>query len=106
MSKVAGADENVQSGEATIDYQTSAAYLKNSAPLVEQGKAVVMMTWGALEITGISLEPTFPDIPTFKEVCDKTDGCETSGPRWVEGLFRAVSQCKKLPSCQQGHPTT
>ena len=37
-----------ESGEATIDYQTSAAYLKNSVPLVEQGKAVVMMSWGAL----------------------------------------------------------
>ena len=33
-------------GEANIDYQTSAAYLKASAALVEEGKAVPMMAWG------------------------------------------------------------
>ncbi|MEN0001373.1 MAG: tricarboxylate transporter, partial [Pseudomonadota bacterium] len=27
-------------------------------------------------------DPTFPDMPTFKEVCEATDGCETSGPAW------------------------
>jgi hypothetical protein len=41
------------------------------------------MSWGALDGNGdIIRDPTFPDIPTFKEVCDKTDGCETSGPKW------------------------
>ena len=27
-------------------------------------------------------DPTFPDIPTFKEVCNATPGCSTSGEAW------------------------
>ncbi|MEM1299445.1 MAG: tricarboxylate transporter [Pseudomonadota bacterium] len=70
-------------GEANIDYQTSSGYLKGSAALVEAGTAVPMMTWGALDSDGnIVRDPTFPDMPTFKEVCEATDGCETSGEAW------------------------
>ncbi len=70
-------------GEATIDYQTSSGYLKGSAALVEAGTAVPMMTWGSLDADGnIVRDPTFPDLPTFKEVCEKTDGCETKGEAW------------------------
>ncbi len=53
-------------GEANIDYQTSSAYLKSVVPLVKDGKAVPMMTWGSLDSAGnIVRDPTFPDIPTF-----------------------------------------
>lgn len=70
-------------GEATIDYQTSSSYLKASAKLVEEGKAVPMMTWGALNNKGeIVRDPTFPNLPTFKEVCEATDGCQTKGEAW------------------------
>ncbi len=70
-------------GEANIDYQTSSSYLKGSMPLVEAGTAVPMMSWGALDADGnIVRDPTFPDIPTFKEVCEATEGCETSGETW------------------------
>lgn len=70
-------------GEATIDYQTTAAYLQASMPLVEEGKAVPMMTWGSLDDDGkVIRDPTFPKLPTFKEVCEKTDGCSTSGDAW------------------------
>lgn len=70
-------------GEATIDYQTSSGYLSASADLVASGKAVPMMTWGALDDYGnIVRDPTFPEIPTFKEVCEATEGCETSGEAW------------------------
>jgi len=72
-----------ESGEATIDYQTSSSYLKSVVPMVEEGKAVPMMTWGSLAANGdIVRDPTFPDIPTFKEVCEATAGCETSGEAW------------------------
>lgn len=72
-----------ESGEATIDYQTSSSYLKGSSELVEAGKAVAMMTWGSLDANGeVVRDPTFPDMPTFKEVCEKTEGCETSGEQW------------------------
>ena len=70
-------------GEANIDYQTSAAYLKSVTPLVKSGKASPMMTWGALDANGsIVRDPTFPNLPTFKEVCEKTKGCKTSGEAW------------------------
>lgn len=70
-------------GEANIDYQTSSSYLKGVTPLVEAGTAVPMMSWGALDDAGnIVRDPTFPDMPTFKEVCEATEGCETSGEKW------------------------
>ena len=51
--------------------------------MVEAGKAVPMMTWGSIDADGnIVRDPTFPDMPTFKEVCEATDGCETSGDQW------------------------
>ncbi|MBY6200212.1 tricarboxylate transporter [Maritalea mobilis] len=70
-------------GEANIDYQTSSAYLRSVMPMVEAGMAVPMMTWGALDDEGnIVRDPTFPDIPTFAEVCEATPACETEGPAW------------------------
>jgi hypothetical protein len=70
-------------GEANIDYQTSPAYLRSVIPMVEQGLAVPMMTWGSLDDDGnIVRDPTFPEIATFKEVCEATAGCETSGTAW------------------------
>ena len=70
-------------GEANIDYQTSTSYLKGVTPLVEDGTASPMMSWGALDDDGnIVRDPTFPDMPTFKEVCEATEGCETSGEQW------------------------
>ncbi|MBL4646545.1 MAG: tricarboxylate transporter [Rhizobiales bacterium] len=70
-------------GEANIDYQTSSAYLSSVVPLVENGQAVPMMTWGALDADGnIVRDPTFPDIPSFKEVCNSTPGCKTEGEQW------------------------
>ena len=70
-------------GEANIDYQTSSSYLKGVTPLVEAGTAVPMMSWGALDADGnIVRDPTFPDMPTFSEICEATDGCETSGEQW------------------------
>ena len=70
-------------GEANIDYQTSSAYLSGVMPLVEAGTAVPMMSWGALDADGsIVRDPTFPDMPTFKEICEATPSCETSGDKW------------------------
>lgn len=70
-------------GEANIDYQTSSGYLSGVAPLVEAGTAVPMMSWGALDADGsIVRDPTFPEMPTFKEVCEATPACETSGTQW------------------------
>ncbi|HEX6143848.1 MAG TPA: hypothetical protein VFZ01_14110, partial [Geminicoccaceae bacterium] len=70
-------------GEANIDYQTTPAYLANVTPLVEDGLAVPIFTWGALDDDGnIVRDPTFPDLPSFKEVCEASEACETSGTAW------------------------
>jgi len=70
-------------GEANIDYQTSSAYIRSVQPMVDSGMAVPMMSWGALDDDGnIVRDPTFPDIPTFAEVCEATPACETEGLAW------------------------
>lgn len=70
-------------GEANIDYQTTAAYIDNVMPLVEDGLAVPIFTYGALDEEGnIVRDPTFPDLPSFKEICEATEGCETEGVEW------------------------
>lgn len=70
-------------GEANIDYQTSSSYLKGVVPLVKDGKAVPMMTWGSLDSNNnIIRDPTFPELLTFKEVCEATAGCKTYGEAW------------------------
>ncbi|MEN0039765.1 MAG: tricarboxylate transporter [Pseudomonadota bacterium] len=92
-------------GEANIDYQTSSSYLKGVTPLVEAGTAVPMMSWGALDADGnIVRDPTFPDMPTFKEVCDATPGCETSGEKWDawKAFFVAGFPAQKMVFLPQG----
>lgn len=92
-------------GEANIDYQTSSAYLKGVTPLVESGKAVPMMTWGALDDDGnIVRDPTFPDLPTFKEVYTQMKGEEPSGPAWKawKAFFIAGFPAQKMVFLPQG----
>lgn len=86
-------------GEANIDYQTSSAYLRSVVPLVEQGLSVPAFSWGALDAEGnIVRDPTFPDLPSFKEVCEATEGCETSGTAWdaYKAFFIAGFPAQKL----------
>lgn len=94
-------------GEANIDYQTSSSYLSGSMPLVEAGQAVPMMSWGALDENGnIVADPTFPDMPTFKDVCEATAGCETSGESWDawKAFFISGFPVQKLAFLPQGTP--
>lgn len=92
-------------GEANIDYQTSSSFLKGVAPLVKEGKAVPMMSWGSLDADGnIVRDPTFPDMPTFKEVCDATAGCETKGEKWEawKAFFIAGFPAQKMVFLPKG----
>jgi tripartite-type tricarboxylate transporter receptor subunit TctC len=70
-------------GEANIDYQTSSAYLKSVVPLVDQGLAIPAFSFGSLNENGvIARDPTFPDLPSFREVCEATAACEVDGVAW------------------------
>lgn len=75
-------------GEATIDYQTTSAYLKSSVPLVKEGKAVPLFSWGTLDDKGsIVRDPTFPDLPSIKEAIEMVTGKAPSGLEW--DVFKA-----------------
>ncbi len=75
-------------GEATIDYQTTSAYLKNSVPLVKEGKAVPLFSWGAIDANGkLVRDPTFPDLPHIEEAVEIVLGKKPSGVEWE--AFRA-----------------
>ncbi len=94
-------------GEANIDYQTSSSFLSGVTPLVEAGTAVPWFSFGSLDADGnIVRDPTFPDMPTFKEVCEKTDGCETSGEAWDawKAFFIAGFPSQKLAFLPNGTP--
>lgn len=94
-------------GEATIDYQTSSGYLSGAADLVAAGTAVPMMTWGALDENGMIVrDPTFPDMPSFKEVCAATDGCETEGVAWDawKAFFISGYPSQKIAFLPKGTP--
>lgn len=51
-------------GEVKIDYQTSSAYLKNSIPLVENGEAIPLFSFGALDENGLLIrDESFANSP-------------------------------------------
>jgi hypothetical protein len=56
-------------GEVNIDSQTSSAYLKKVMPLVDEGKAIPLFSFGVLGQDGkLERDPNFPDLPHFAEV--------------------------------------
>jgi len=70
-------------GDATIDFQTSAAYLKNVQPLVDAGRAIPLFSLGVLDNDGrLSRDPNFPDLPHFAEVYELIHGSSPTGLEW------------------------
>lgn len=70
----------LERGEATIDYQTSSAYLQQVRPMVERGNAVPLFSWGVLDAQGrVQRDPTFPDLPHFVEAYQMMHGRPPSG---------------------------
>ena len=77
------ARQAIQRDEVQIDYQTTPTFLKHVQPLVDEGTMVPLFSWGALDADGnIVRDPTFPDLPTFKEVYEEVRGEAPSGPAW------------------------
>lgn len=76
-------------GEATIDYQTSSAYLTNVVPLVEAGRAVPIFSWGIIDENGeFARDPSFPEIPHFTEAYEMMHGELPEGVLY--DVYRAV----------------
>ena len=70
-------------GEVNIDYQTSSAYIRNVKPLVADGSAIPLFSWGILDENGnLIRDPNFPDLPHFGEVYEMVHGQKPSGIEW------------------------
>jgi tripartite-type tricarboxylate transporter receptor subunit TctC len=94
-------------GEVNVDYQTSTGYLKKSLPLVEEGKAIPLMSWGALNENGdVVRDPTFPDLPSFPEVYEMVHGKKPSGEAWDawKAFFTAGFPGQKMVFLPKGTP--
>jgi hypothetical protein len=85
--------------ETQIDYQTSTAYLRNVVPLIDEGAAVPLFSWGILDEEGrLVRDPTFPELPHFGEAYELVHGREPSGIGWESWLafFTAGFPAQKL----------
>jgi tripartite-type tricarboxylate transporter receptor subunit TctC len=94
-------------GEATIDYQTSSAYLKNSVPLVKEGKALPLFSWGALNEAGDMVrDKAFPDLPHIGEAIEIVTGKKPSGVEWevLKAFVVAGFPAQKLLVVPKGTP--
>lgn len=70
-------------GETTIDYQTTTAYQTQVAPLVAQGKATPLMSFGLLTSPGVvERDPTVPSLPTVAEVYQQLYQRAPEGQVW------------------------
>jgi len=75
-------------GEANIDHQTTSAYIRNSLPLVREGRAVPLFSWGVSGDAGrLIRDPAFPDLPHIGEAIQLATGKAPAGLEW--DAFRA-----------------
>lgn len=89
-----------QRGELQLNGDVTPAYLQMAAPLVKEGKAVPLFTFGFQDETGkIVRDPNFPELPTFIEAYKIMKGEEPSGPgfdAWMTLFQMAVMGSKVL----------
>lgn len=92
-------------GEVNIDYQTSSGYLQNVQPLVEEGSAIPLFSWGALDDEGnVVRDSTFPDLPSFVEAYETIHGEPPSGPQFdaYKAFFVAGFPAQKMTFLPEG----
>ena len=78
-----------EQGESTLDYETSSSYLSNVVPLVEEGKAIPLFSFGVIDADGnLVRDPVFAELPSTKEVYEACFGMEPSGVEW--DAYKAV----------------
>lgn len=70
----------LQRGEVDLDYTTTSAYEPAVQPLVEDGSAVVLMSFGQIGPDGdVIRDPNFPDVPTVVEAYEELYGEKPKG---------------------------
>ncbi len=79
-----------EQGEVNINRDGTIGYLGNVLPLVEEGYAVPLFTFGQVRDGEVVRDPAFPELPSIAEVHEELHGTPPSGHTWE--IFKAVSQ--------------
>ncbi len=80
----------VERGDASIDHQTTPAWLTQMRPRVAAGDAVPLFSYGVPDAQGnIQRDPSFPEIPTFEEAYRALHGKAPEGTGYA--AYRACS---------------
>jgi len=97
-----GGDQNLgfQRGELTANADVTSAYRQVAEPLVKEGLAVPLFTFGYQNEAGeIVRDPNFPDLPSWVEAYEVVTGKKPSGPEfdaWKALFQMAVMSSKAL----------
>ncbi|MDK9736797.1 tricarboxylate transporter [Vibrio sp. D404a] len=86
-------------GEVNIDSQTSSSYIDKVTPLLNEGKATPLFSFGVLGEDGkLQRDPNFPDLPHFAEVYQmfNPDAAETQGYAVWRSFFMAGFAAQKM----------
>lgn len=85
-------------GEIQLNKDTTSAYIRMTKPLVEQGKAFPLFTFGFLGNDGkVVRDPTFPEMPSFVEAHRAFHGKDPEGPAfdaWMSFFYIGVMNSK------------
>jgi tripartite-type tricarboxylate transporter receptor subunit TctC len=87
-----------EQGETNLDYSTSSAYFAQVEPLVEQGEAVPLFTFGAVDAEGaVVRDDVFPDLPSVRDVYVDLHGEEPTGEAWeIYSSLLGAMQAEKM----------
>lgn len=70
----------LQRGEVDLDYQTTSTWESAVEPMIEDGTAIPLMSFGQLNKNGeVVRDPNFPDLPTVPEVYEHLYGSPPEG---------------------------
>ncbi|MCC4783001.1 Bug family tripartite tricarboxylate transporter substrate binding protein [Vibrio lentus] len=86
-------------GEVNIDSQTSSSYIDKVTPLVNEGKAIPLFSFGVLGEDGkLKRDPNFPELPHFAEVYQlfHPEEAETQGYAVWRSFFMAGFAAQKM----------
>lgn len=74
-------------GELNMRYDTAPNFTQAVKPMIEEGKAVPLYSYGFLNDDGkLVRDPSFPDLPHFAEVYESIHGKEPDGPAFKAWL--------------------
>lgn len=87
-------------GEVNIGNESLAAFLTHAQPMVDDGLAVPLFSYGVLNDAGeFERDPHFPDLPHFLEVYEQVNGAPMTGVElevWTALYHLSVSASKYL----------